>query len=154
MDNYFDREFNSLEKELLRLKTSAQKSAGVMKTISKTVNVTVNLQYKDYSYPTGSARADAFYEVVTDADAIVIPTLDWYYGDINQSASLDNSTRRIMVWWGFRPNGNIGIHLYFIGTEPGDNSDAARTKRGETVTVSVNLTVLCTQDFVIRSFTP
>lgn len=150
MDDYFNREFDFLERELTQLKTSSQRSASAVSTVIKTVNVSVNLQYEDISYPTGSARALVYYEVDTDEDVIIMPTLSWYYGDITQAANVFFTTRRIDMDSGWlTPSNKYGIALYFIGTEQGDNSDAARTKRGETVTVSVDLTVLCTQDFTL-----
>lgn len=154
MDNYFDREIEYLENELTNLKTAAQKSAGAIKTTSKTISVSVNLKYEDISYPTGSARAAKYYEVITDKDAIIIPTLSWYFGDVMEGANVYFVTREIRMRTGLRQNGNFAFELYFIGTEQGNNSDAARTKRGETVTVSVNLTVLCTQNFTLQEFTP
>lgn len=153
MDNYFDSEFNNLEKELLRLKTSGQKSASSIKTISKTIHISVNLQYEDISWPTGSARATKHYRIITNNDAIIIPTLSWYYGDVTEGANVYFTTRKIRVDMGLLQN-YYAVRLYFIGTEQGDNSDAARTKRGETVTVSVDMTVLSTQDFTIEEYTP
>ena len=50
------------------------------------------------------------------------------------------------------PTGNFGVSLYFIGTENGPDSDAARVKNGETITVSVNLTVTCTDNFTLRRY--
>lgn len=148
MNDYFEREIIHLEKELTNLKTSAQRSGGIVKTVSKTVAITVQLQWEDISWPNGSARAETFYEVVTDKDAIIIPTLSWYDEDVFEP--LFGTKREIQVTRGFLNNGNYGIYLYFIGSEQGDNSDAARTKRGETVNVSVDLTVVSTQDFTFR----
>lgn len=153
MDDYFNREFTFLEKELVRLKTSAQKSAGSVKMLSKTVTVSVDLVFED----TGvlpRTRASAYYEVITDNDAIIIPTLDWYNGDITKAAAVGFTTRKITMATGILRSGNFGIKLYFTGSEGDANSDGERAKRGETITISVNLTVSASQDFTIRRFNP
>lgn len=150
MNNYFENELANLEREVTNLKTSAQKSSTLTKTISKTISITVQLQWEDISYPNGSARAEVAYEIETEKDAIIIPTLSWYYEDIFEQEF--GPTRVIEMTKGILNTGNYGVYLYFMGSEEGDNSDAARTKRGETVLVSVDLTVVCTQDFTITRF--
>lgn len=152
MDNYFNHELNYLKKELTRLKTAAQKSASSAKLVKQTVNVSTNLVWEDISYPYGSARSDVLYEITPNSDSIIIYTLDWYFGDITKSYDIYQSTREIQVKQLVLPNGKPGIELYFIGTEDGPNSDAARAKNGETITVSVNLTVTCTDNFSIRRY--
>ena len=152
MENYFNHELNYLKKELTRLKTATQKSASSAKLVKQTVNVSTNLVWEDISYPYGSARSDVLYEIVPNTDSIIICTLDWYYGDITKSYDIYQSTRKIQVKQLVLPNGNPGVELYFIGTEDGPNSDAARAKIGETITVSVNLTVTCTDNFTLRRY--
>lgn len=152
MDNYFNHELNYLKKELTRLKTAAQKSASSAKLVKQTINVSTNLVWEDISYPYGSARSDVLYEITPNSDSIIIYTLDWYFGDITKSYDIYQSTREIQVKQLVLPNGKPGIELYFIGTEDGPNSDAARAKNGETITVSVNLTVTCTDNFSIRRY--
>lgn len=152
MDNYFNRELNYLKKELTRLKTAGQKSASSAKLVKQTVNVSTNLVWEDISYPYGSARATAVYEVIPNSDSIIVPTLDWYFGDINQSYNVYYTTRKIQMDTFILPTGNYGVYLYFIGTENGPDSDAARAKNGETITVSVNLTVTCTDNFTLRRY--
>lgn len=152
MENYFDHELNYLKKELTRLKTAGQKSASSAKLVRQTVNISVNLAWEDISYPYGSARAKAVYEVIPNSDSIIVPTLDWYFGDINQSYNVYYTTRKIQMRTFILPTGNYGVYLYFVGTENGPNSDAARAKNGETITVSVNLTVTCTDNFTLRRY--
>lgn len=152
MDNYFNHELNYLKKELTRLKTAAQKSASSAKLVKQTVNISVNLVWEDISYPYGSARATAVYEIIPNSDSIIVPTLDWYFGDITKSYVVYQSTRKIQMSEFILPTGNPGVYLYFIGTEDGPNSDAARAKNGETITVSVNLTVTCTDNFTLRRY--
>ena len=152
MENYFNHELNYLKKELTRLKTAAQKSASSAKLVKQTVNVSTNLVWEDISYPYGSARSDVLYEITPNSDSIIVCTLDWYFGDITKSYDIYQSTREIQVKQLVLPNGKPGIELYFIGTEDGPNSDAARAKNGETITVSVNLTVTCTDNFTLRRY--
>ena len=148
MNDYFEKEIIQLERELTNLKTAGQKSSALVKTMSKSLDITVQLEYQDISWPTGSARAQAAYEIITDSDALIIPTLSWYDEDIHEPSML--TTREITMTRGMSANGNYTVHLYFIGSEQGENSDAARTKRGEIVTVSVTLSVVSTQEFTIR----
>lgn len=150
MDNYFDSEIKNIKREITDLKTASQKSAATAPMVTKTVNVSTNLEYKDISYPWGSARSTVRYEVQTDYDEIIIPTLDWYFGDISKSGMTGQPTREIQLNIRVATNGKIIVELYFIGTEDGANSDAQKVKNGETVTVSVNLTVKCTNDFNLR----
>lgn len=152
MENYFNHELNYLKKELTRLKTAAQKSASSAKLVKQTVNVSTNLIWEDISDPYGSARSDVLYEITPNSDSIIISTLDWYFGDITKSYDIYQSTREIQVKQLVLPNGKPGVELYFIGTEDGPNSDAARAKNGETITVSVNLTVTCTDNFSMRRY--
>ena len=152
MDNYFNHELNYLKKELTRLKTAAQKSASSAKLVKQTVNVSTNLVWENISYPYGSARSDVIYEIIPNSGSIVVCTLDWYFGDINGSYTTEQTTREIQVHQFALSNGHPAIELYFIGTEDGPNSDAARAKNGETITVSVNLTVTCTDNFSIRRY--
>lgn len=152
MDNYFNHELNYLKKELTRLKTAGQKSASSAKLVKQTVNVSTNLVWEDLSDPYGSARSDVLYEIIPNSDSIVVCTLDWYFGDINQSYNINQTTREIQAKQLVLPNGNQGIELYFIGTEDSASSDAARAKNGETITVSANLTVTCTDNFTLRRY--
>lgn len=152
MEEYFTREMITIERELTRLKTSGQKSGASAKLVSKTIAVSANLQYEDISWPTGSARATVIYEIDTGYNSLITATLDWYYGDVTQAANVEFTTRKIVLKPVVLSNGNRGISLYFIGTEKGDDSDAARTKRGETVTVNVNLTVNATNNFTIQEY--
>lgn len=152
MDNYFNHELNYLKRELTRLKTASQKSSANSKLVSQTINVSTNLVWEDISYPYGSARSDVVYEINPDSDAIINCTLSWYYGDINQSYLTSQATRKIQMKQIILPSGNPGVELYFVGTENGPNSDAARARNGETVTVSVNLTITCTDTFTVRRY--
>ena len=152
MENYFDHELNYLKKELTRLKTAGQKSASSAKLVKQTVNVSTNLVWEDLSDPYGSARSDVVYEIIPNSDSIVICTLDWYFGDINSSYITNQATREIQMGTFILPTGNYGVYLYFVGTENGPDSDAARAKNGETITVNVNLTVTCTDNFTLRRY--
>ena len=152
MDSYFNHELDYLKKELTRLKTAAQKSSRSATLVKQTVNISTNLVWEDISDPYGSARSDVLYEITPNSDSIIVCTLDWYFGDINGSYTTNQTTREIQLHQIVLPNGKPGVELYFIGTEDGPNSDAARAKNGETITVSVNLTVTCTDNFSIRRY--
>lgn len=151
MENYFDREIKGIERELLYLKTSAQKSAGVVKTVSKTLPITVTLvDDHSASYPT--ARAWKHYQINSDETAITIPSLDWYFQDITKASTSFYTTRQIEMCHVILPNGKDGLRLHIFGTENSPGSDGERVGNGETVRVSFNLTVRSTADFTIEEY--
>jgi len=153
MNNYFDRELLALEKELLWLKTSSQKSSSLVETTSQTIPISVNLELG-----TGSsdpfAVAVLYYEIVASQDALIIPTLDWYYADITQAWRVLPTVyaRYIDMKQIILPNGNNGIKFTVFGTNMGANNDAHRVAAGETITISFNLTVRCTTNFTLRRY--
>lgn len=152
MQDYFEHEITQAKKELTRLKTSAQKSSSNARIIVQQIPISVDLQWENISYPYGSARAEIFYEIIPENNAIYNCTLDWYSGDITQAAVTTQPTREIKLTQHILPNGSEGVRLYFIGTEDGANSDAARVKNGETVTINVTLTISCTDVFTARVY--
>lgn len=152
MQEYFEREISSMERELRYLKTCAQRSAGSMVVASQTLNLSVPLQYIHNPPLNDQARASKWFEIITSKDELIVPTLSWYFQDLSQASSTIFTTRVIQLWTGILPNGNYGVNLYFIGSEVGVNNDAERLKNGETIEISVDLTVRCTGDFEIREY--
>lgn len=151
MDNYFDREIKNMEGELLTLKTSAQKSAIVAQTVDKTIPITVTLRNEgSATYPT--ARAEKHYQINTTGDAIIIPTLDWYFQDITKAADTFYTTRQLELFHVTLPNGKDGLRIYIYGTENFAGSDGDRVGQGQTVQVSFNLTIRSTADFTVEEY--
>lgn len=156
MDNYFDREIMNLEKELTYLKSNSKKSGGIISFFSTTLSLNIPLQHTEDSSAGGygAARALKYYQIIPTVDpSIIIPTLDWYYQDVSDPW-YNFSTRRIEFSILNLPNGQLGVRLYFIGTEIGSNSDAARTKRGESVVVNVKITATATSQCTITEYRP
>lgn len=154
MQDYFEREISNMERELRYLKTSSQRSAGSMVISSQTLNLSVPLQYIHNPPLDDKARAEKWFEVVTEGEQLIVPTLSWYFQDLSQASSTIFTTRMIELWQTILPNGNYGVYLYFIGSEIGDNNDAERLKNGETINVDVDLTIRCTNNFVVQEYTP
>ncbi|MBR3139054.1 hypothetical protein IKG38_03560 [Candidatus Saccharibacteria bacterium] len=151
MDSYFDSEIKRVEQELLTIKTSAQKSASMIQTVTKTIPITVTLSDDgSASYPT--ARAAIHYQINTDEYAITIPTLDWYFQDITKASTAFYTTRQIQLFHVMLPNGKDGLRIYVFGTENSPGSDGERVGQGETVKISFNLTIRSTVDFTVEEY--
>lgn len=148
MDGYFEKEFMALEKELTYLKTSAQRSSGTITTISKTIQVNVNL----VNYDT-FCRGEAYYIIKPEADSIVNITLDWYFQDVAKEWEVPRVSRSIRFRKIALPDNTIGVQIYAAGTtwSLDDNDDLSRLKRGESVIISANMTVQCTNNFTIEA---
>lgn len=152
VDN-FDKEFLNIEREITRLKTSAQKSATLVQTVSQQLNIEASL-----SLGTGASTPVAvkviYYEILTEKTALVIPTLDWYYQNIYDAWQTLPSvpSRYIDMTQIILPNSNNGLKIAVFGTNSGTNNDAERLMRGETVTIGFKLSIRCTCNFTIREF--
>lgn len=142
MNNYFDNEIKQLEKEILNLKTSAQKSAGVVPTTAKTINVTVNLALRSTFVCSGTAN----YLIRTNSNALVIVTLDKYYDDVYRAADYPYTTRESYWVLGSYRDGSMSLLLTCFGTA----NDAQTIEQGGSVSMTVNITVRCTSDFTIE----
>lgn len=156
MNDYFNTELLYLNKEITRLKTSAQRSAALLVTTSQTVRIDANLELGtgiDVGGPQVAVKTFN-YEIVTESNAIITSTLDWYYADISQAWRQPPYVyaRYIDMAEVVLPNGNAGIRLSIYGTNVGVNNDAERVAGGQTVTVTVNLTVRCSDNFIIREY--
>lgn len=154
MQEYFERELSNMERELRYLKTSSQRSAGAMVISSQTLQLSVPLQYIHDPPLNDQARAEKWFEIITDSEQLIVPTLSWYFQDLSQASSTIFTTRVIELWPTILPNGNYGVNLYFIGSELGDNNDAERLKNGESINIDVDLTIRCTNDFIVQEYTP
>lgn len=154
MENYFENEIKLIESELTNLKQSKIRSAGAIAISKQNVAVSADLQYEDSGGAYGSAYAIKVYEIATSSPAIIMPTLSWYSSDIEKPAILtEYSARKIDIYQAILDNGNCAVVLYFNGTNDSSTSDAAKVQAGETVTISVELTVACTENFTITENT-
>ena len=154
MEQYFEQQLKEVKRELTRLKTAVQKSSTVMTLAQKTITLNIPLSWRSaYGYTYGRADAEKYYKFTSSTSALFFPTLSWYAGNISQAWSvLPHTTRTITMTRTILPDGSNGIRLQFIGTDNDENSDAAKAKDGQTVTVSVDLTVTCTNDFTIEEY--
>ena len=156
MNNYFDTELLYLDKELTYLKTSMPRSASLVVTTSQTLHLDARLEIgtKPYQGDPDVAVRVYNYEIVTEENALIIPTLDWYYDDISQAWREPPTiyARYIDMVEVILPNGNPGLRLTVFGTNVGTNNDAERVAAGQNVTISFNLTVRCSHEFTIREY--
>lgn len=144
MNNYFDSEINNLNREILFLKTSGQKSAATVRTMAQSVSITVQLRLQ------GSSRvgAQANFEVTADSEALVMATLDKYFDDITINDHGWGSRTRTTKILLYKPMENTTlINIAFEG----DNQDVITIRdQGGTVEMSTTLTVRCTDNFTLE----
>lgn len=136
MQEYFNREIKTLERELAALKTSMLKSAGVIETRSKSVTVDIPLSVN------GSvAKGRVKIKIVTASEAMVFATLDKYYDDIMKSMeeyeTRSRNTQLIETSEG----------LFVVVTAFGTLDDVIAIAGGGTVSVSSTVTIQCTANF-------
>lgn len=148
MNDYFEREILAVEDELSQLKTAAQRSSGTVETTSKTVAVSVPLSMNAARTTCSGSVA---YLITCEHNAAVMATLDWYYGNVADNWRTPRATRRARVSTKMQPDGKILATVTCNGTSVVDSgtSDLARLKNGESVSISVNLTVRATDNFTI-----
>lgn len=146
MDNYFSSEIKNIKNELTRIKTSMRKSAGVIQTVVKTIDVGVQLSLASSGT---QARGYKYYSIVTDQDAVVSVSLEWYSENILVDYQIPRIVRSSFVSER-EQNGTMRITIGAYGTEFGTNNDVSRLERGETVIINNKLTVRATTNFVIR----
>lgn len=146
MHNYFDREIAQLEKELLRLKTSQQKFAGQVPTISKSIDVNIPLRISTSGF---RAIGQKNFRIVVNNNAFFTSTLAHYYDDITKHTTLPLETRYMTILNTFMNNGYY-VRVMAHGTESGSNSDLATLRNGGSVTLTNKLTIICTDDFTIE----
>ncbi len=154
MNNYFDQEFSYIERELTRLKTSAQRSASLVETKSHSYTVTLPLELDSSSSPEAAVQT-AYLEIITDKpNALIMPTLNQYYTDITTAWEIlpTVSARYFEMREVVLPNGNVGLKINAFGTNVGANNDAQKLAGGESIRMVCNLVVRATCDFTVRLY--
>ena len=148
MDGYFEQEISYLERELSRLKTAAQRSSGTVETISKTVKVNISLSMNQAQT---ACSGYAYYTVEPESDSVVNATLDWYYEDVSVEWRPYRTGRAMSLKRFMLPDRRICVEIRADGSDwSGDNSDdLSKLKNGQSVSLSVNLTVQCTDKFTM-----
>lgn len=151
MNNYFDNEIKRLEKEILWLKTTKQKSAGLIEMVTKTIPISIKLEV-DPTVSVPSAVGQKYYKIKNEEDAILIPTLDWYYEDVYNAWRGRNEvySRYLDLEQIVYPDGYTGVRIRATGTNVGANSDGVKVAGGETIRIECNLTVRSSADFSIE----
>lgn len=146
MNDYFDQEIKMLNREILQLKTSVQKSAGVMPIVSKTVTVDIPLvlHVAEIGPSTCSGRVDFLVDAAGNSP--VMATLNKYFDDITKSQGWPYKTRQGMITLGARQDGRIGVAV----VARGDETDVAHMESGASITLTYQLTIRALNDFTIE----
>lgn len=152
MNNYFDRELKYLEKEVLRLKTTKQKSAGLIQLVTKTVPVEIKLEV-DPSISAPSAVGQKYFKIINNGNALIIPTLDWYYEDVNNAwrGRTNVYSRYLDMEHVVYDDGYNGVRIRAIGTNVGANNDGIKVANGETVIIKCNLQIVSSDNFTVEA---
>ena len=146
MENYFSSEIAQIEKELTRLKTSMSKSAGVIQTVTKSVDVEVPLALNPgLTTATGSVS----YRIQPEKDAIIVSTLNWYSEDVTKDYMIPRVVRNVYLTENVAGDDRI-VKVNAIGTQFGDNSDVQKLINGQSVSVGVKLTIQATCEFTVE----
>ena len=146
MDNYFSSEIAQIEKELTRLKTSMSKSAGVIQTVTKNVDVEVPLALNPgLTTATGSVS----YRIQPEKDAIIVCTLNWYSEDVTKDYMVPRTVRNIYLKES-EVDGKRIVKVNAIGTQFGDNNDVQKLINGQSVSISARLTIQATCEFTVE----
>lgn len=146
MDNYFEREIMTLEREICQLKTAQQKSAGQVPTIFKSISFNVPLSL-DSSQT--MARGSAAFKVTTTDNCLIIPTLAKYYDNVALAEYIPLKTRYMTITIGKIAQYTYLIELSARGTE-GANSDVSTLMGGGSVVLDNTLTVQSTDEFTLE----
>lgn len=141
MQNYFEREITTIEKELLWLKTSVVKSGAVVTSEVKSVDYNIPLQLASATNATGAAN----FKLKINDDAIFEPTLDVYYDDITVGPLGNTRRRTVQTFWLTGEEYILNVRAW------GDSNDITTLQNGGSVTMSGTLTVTCTDDFTLEA---
>lgn len=146
MDNYFEREIMTLEREIRQLKTAQQKSAGQVPTIFKSISFNVPLSLNSSQT---TAHGSAAFRVTTTDNCLIIPTLAKYYDNIALAEYIPLKTRYMTITIGKIAQYTYLIELSARGTE-GANSDVSTLIGGGSVVLDNTLTVQSTDEFTLE----
>lgn len=143
MENYFDSEIKNIEREIVNLTTSMQKSAIVAPTVVQTVQVTRSLQ----SGGSDKAFYNARFRVTTNTRALVMATLDSYFDDITLNDRVwvpDTRSAWLYV-------SKISRTVYYVNISfRGKDGDNTTISGGGSVQMTRTLTVRCTDEFTLE----
>ncbi|MBP5470024.1 MAG: hypothetical protein J6Z11_12360 [Candidatus Riflebacteria bacterium] len=142
MENYFTNELKNLQKELLNLKTSKQKSAGQLTFYETSTPISVPLSLNQTQI---FATGKTIYRLTPNTDLLFFITLDWYYTDISKANLVPRQTRTLAVrkWI---ENNYIMISIMGYGTQ-GQNSDVETLKNGGSVVLTATMNIRATDLF-------
>lgn len=143
MQEYFERELKMMKKELVALKTSMRKSAGIIVTTEKSISLDINLELNTTQT---LCNGEKIVKIVTDGPALIIPTLEKYQNNIYYDPSFATQDGWANVMLEFTPSGYELANVFVRGSD----TDTQTLKNGGTVVKTVKLTVRCSDDFYME----
>lgn len=146
MDNYFEHEIMTLERELRQLKTAQQKSAGQVPTVYQTTSIQIPLHLGSSQ---STARGEATFKITTPKSSYIIATLAKYFDNVLVSAKVPRETRSMIITLGKLSENSYSVHIIANGTE-GANSDVTTLRDGGSVVLENSLTVQSTDNFTLE----
>lgn len=147
MENYLSSEIIQIEKELTRLKTSMAKSAGVIQTVSTSLDVNVPLALNTART---SATGSKTYRITPEKDAIIVCTLNWYSENVLIDHWTPREVRKLYLEE-TESGGDRLVDVEAVGTQFGGDSDVQKLINGQSVTISAKLTIRATCDFTVEA---
>lgn len=141
MENYFTQELKQLKREITNIKTSAQKSAGSIKTSVQSVSMSVDLQIVDSGLPVAKKE----YIIESNTTDLAMVTLDNYYADIYRNDHSSNPSRSTKLFVYRVDDTRLRADVIFKG----DENDWNTISGGGTVSMSATMTIRCTNNFTI-----
>lgn len=144
MNNYFEQELLSIDRELAALKTAQQKFAGEVPLITKVIQVDVPLQLNSSQT---IARGVKMVRLDSNDKCFFVATLNKYFDNIMDAAKTPRISREAYVRIGKDSSGKNLVEVIAYGTEFGDNNDVQTLVNGGSVTLSYTLTVKSTENF-------
>ena len=146
MENYFSTEVSRLNREILQLKSSNQKSAQALSAISMVENISLDLAVSG----SDEVTALAAWSITMDSESLVFVSLDKYYDDItinDHQAPERSRSRKLHLFFTSPTSAIVGI------TMRGNSSDVVSIRdQGGKVTMGATLTVTCTGNFTMERF--
>jgi len=143
MQNYFENEIKRLENELLYLKSSMKKTAGVIGLYRQYIEVPMVLEDDGGVVP----YKITFYKVVANSiDQLFFVTIDEYYGDNLAPGNTRYGQVRYKYVQTRIQNNQLLLRLVARGTY----DDQATIEGGGTVNLPIKMTVYSTDEFSLE----
>lgn len=140
MENYFTTEISRLEKEILMLKTTMRKSAGVIPMEVKLLTLQISLSLNSAQT---LANGKKYIKIIPNKPALILLTLDKYQNNIYYDPTFVIQDGWALVQLVTTPS---GAEIADVSVR-GSDADVQTLKNGGTVTKTVKLLIQCSDNF-------